>query len=95
MRQPDRRCASRVTDAGGRGLRFEAADAPFEFQALPWTAFGWRTRRNLRDLPPIHRAIVRIASWQMGVGGDDEQGTPVAEDVAASRPAAPATCVSP
>ncbi|MBP0575726.1 hypothetical protein J8J27_33915, partial [Mycobacterium tuberculosis] len=28
-----------VTDAAGRGLRFAAAAAPFEFQALPWTAF--------------------------------------------------------
>jgi beta-galactosidase len=67
-----------VTDAAGRGLRFAAVDVPFEFQALPWTPFELEAARHVEDLPPIRRTVVRIASWQMGVGGDDSWGAPVA-----------------
>jgi beta-galactosidase len=68
-----------VTDAAGRGLRFAVADTPFEFQALPWTAFELQNALHPEDLPPIRRTVVRIAAVQMGVGGDDSWGAPVAE----------------
>lgn len=68
-----------VTDVAGRGLRFAAGDAPFEFQALPWTAFELENAAHPHDLPPVSRTVVRISSWQMGVGGDDSWGAPVAE----------------
>lgn len=77
-----------VTDAAGRGLRFTAEDAPFEFQALPWTAFELEAAAHPEDLPPIRRTVVRLASRQMGVGGDDSWGAPVADlyRVPADRP---------
>lgn len=79
-----------VTDAAGRGLRFDAVDAPFEFQALPWTAFELEAAAHPEDLPSVSRTVVRLASRQMGVGGDDSWGAPVAAAyrVPAERPQA-------
>ena len=48
-------------------------------QALPWTAFELQNALHPEDLPPIRRTVVRIAAAQMGVGGDDSWGAPVAE----------------
>ena len=69
-----------VTDATGRGLRFDAADAPFEFQALPWTAFELRERgASARSAACSshgrpHRVVADGLSAAMTAGG-----APVAE----------------
>lgn len=66
-----------VTDSSGFGLRFEAKDAPFELQVLPYTAQELENARHIDELPPVRYMNVRIAARQMGVGGDDSWGAPV------------------
>ncbi|AJY45495.1 glycoside hydrolase family 2 TIM barrel-domain containing protein [Martelella endophytica] len=66
-----------VTDGEGRGLRFEAEGAPFEFNALPHGTMELETATRPWELPPVTRTVVTIAAKQMGVGGDDSWGAPV------------------
>lgn len=68
-----------VTDDNGFGLRFEAKDAPFELQVLPFTAQELENAKHIDELPPVRCMNVRIAARQMGVGGDDSWGAPVHE----------------
>ena len=62
-----------VTDARGRGLRFEA-ETPMEFSALPWTPFEIENALHPVDLPPIQRTVLRPALMRRGVGGDQSWG---------------------
>ena len=63
-----------VTDARGRGLRFEA-ETPMEFSALPWTPFEIENALHPVDLPPIQRTVLRPALMRRGVAGDDSWGS--------------------
>ncbi|MBB4120820.1 glycoside hydrolase family 2 TIM barrel-domain containing protein [Martelella radicis] len=68
-----------VTDDNGRGLRFLAEGAPFEFNALPHGTMELETAERPEHLPPVTKTVVTIAARQMGVGGDDSWGSPVHE----------------
>jgi beta-galactosidase len=63
-----------VTDKKGRGLRFTADGDPFELGVLPYTAHEMENARHPNELPPVYQTVVRLASKQMGVGGDDSWG---------------------
>ena len=69
-----------VTRENGSGLRFTAEGAPFEFNALPYTAYELDNASHARELPKPYETVVRIAAKQMGVGGDDSWGAPVHEE---------------
>lgn len=69
-----------VTRENGSGLRFTAEGAPFEFNALPYTAYELDSASHARELPKPYETVVRIAAKQMGVGGDDSWGAPVHEE---------------
>ena len=66
-----------VTDDHGRGLRFEAENAPFESSVLPWSCYELENAMHLYELPKPHYTWVRILEAQMGVGGYDSWGAPV------------------
>ena len=69
-----------ITRENGSGLRFSAEGAPFEFNALPYTAYELDSASHARELPEPYETVVRIAAKQMGVGGDDSWGAPVHEE---------------
>lgn len=62
-----------VSDARGRGLRFESSG--MEFSALPWTPFEVENALHHTELPPVHRTIARPALMRRGVAGDDAWGS--------------------
>ena len=66
-----------VTDARGRGILFEMDEksGPMMFSALPYTPHELENAAHPYDLPEIHHTVVRAASAQMGVGGDDSWGS--------------------
>jgi len=63
-----------LTDKKGRGFRFTANEAPFELGVLPYTAHEMENARHPNELPPVYQTVLRIASQQMGVGGDNSWG---------------------
>ena len=63
-----------LTDAAGRGLRFQAGGSQMEFCALPYTAEELEAASHPYELPPVHFTNVRCSWMQMGVGGDDSWG---------------------
>ena len=65
---------------GESGLWFTAADVPFEMSVLPYSAYELEEANRIYELPPVRHTWVRIASQQMGVGGDDSWGAPVHEE---------------
>ena len=69
-----------VTDAENRGLIFTAAEDPFEMSVLPYSAYELEEANRIRELPPVTHTWIRLASAQMGVGGDDSWGAPVHEE---------------
>ena len=69
-----------VTDGEGRGLCFTAAGDPFEMSVLPYSAYELEEANRIFELPPVRHTWIRIASAQMGVGGDDSWGAPVHEE---------------
>ena len=54
-----------------------ALEKPFEISVLPYNSYELENALHLQDLPKSHSTWVRIASNQMGVGGDDSWGAPV------------------
>ncbi len=64
----------------GCGLRIEHASTPFEMSVLPYSAYELDNASHLDELPEVHYTWARIASRQMGVGGDDSWGAPVHEE---------------
>ena len=69
-----------VTDADGVGLRFTAAGDPFEMSVLPHSAYELEEANRIFELPPVRHTWIRVASAEMGVGGDDSWGAPVHEE---------------
>lgn len=69
-----------VTDAENRGLIFTAAEDPFEMSVLPYSAYELEEANRIRELPPVTHTWIRLASAEMGVGGDDSWGAPVHEE---------------
>ena len=61
----------------GAGIRFSAADAPFESSVLPHYTLELETASHQEELPIPHYTWLRILAGQMGVGGDDSWGAPV------------------
>lgn len=64
---------ARLVDAKGRGILFEGDE--LSFSALPYTPHELENAAHAYELPQIHHTIVRVASAQMGVGGDDSWGS--------------------
>ena len=69
-----------VCDAEGVGLRFVAAGDPFEMSVLPHSVYELEEANRIFELPPVRHTWIRVASAQMGVGGDDSWGAPVHEE---------------
>ncbi len=69
-----------VTDAEGTGFRFTAAEEPFEMSVLPYSAYELEEANRVWELPPVRHTWIRLASQQMGVGGDDSWGAPVHDE---------------
>ena len=70
----------RVTGEDGRGLQFTAADTPFMMSVLPYSAYELEEANRIFELPKVRHTWIRLASRQMGVGGDDSWGAPVHEE---------------
>lgn len=56
-----------------------SSEIPFQFSALPYTANELYEAKHIFDLPESNKSIIKIASTQMGIGGDDSWGAPVHE----------------
>ena len=69
-----------VTGADGRGIRFTAEGDPFEMSVLPYSAYELEEANRIFELPKVRHTWIRIASEEMGVGGDDSWGAPVHEE---------------
>ena len=67
---------AKVMNRKGRGMLFCAADE-MSFSALPWTPHELENAAHEYELPPVHYTVIRAASEQMGVGGDDSWGARV------------------
>lgn len=63
---------AKITDYRGRGMVFEGDE--LSFSALPYTPHEMENAMHAYELPPVHYTVVRVASAQMGVGGDDSWG---------------------
>lgn len=63
---------AKVTDMRGRGLLY-AGDC-MHFSALPFTPHEMENAMHSHELPQIHYTVIRLASEQMGVGGDNSWG---------------------
>ena len=61
-----------LTDAEGRGLRFEGG--ALSMSALPWTPHELENALHENELPQSRYTVMRVALAQMGVGGDDSWG---------------------
>lgn len=71
-----------LNNAGQDGmhwLRFEAADTPFAFSCLPYTAQELENATHHEELPPARRTVVSILGAVRGVGGIDSWGADVEE----------------
>ncbi len=62
------------------GLKFAAAEQPFEMSVLPYSAYELDNAMHREELPEPSYTWVRIAAKQMGVGGDDSWGAPVHQE---------------
>lgn len=62
------------------GLTFQKASAPFEMSVLPYSAYELENAMHPDELPSVRYTWVRIATKQMGVGGDDSWGAPVHDE---------------
>ena len=64
-----------ITDRKGRGMLFTGDK--MNFSALPYTPHEMENAAHAFELPEVHYTVVRVASKQMGVGGDDSWGAKV------------------
>lgn len=60
-----------------KALLFEKIEEDFEMSVLPYSSYELENAMHIHDLPPIRYTWARIASKQMGLGGDDSWGAPV------------------
>lgn len=65
-----------IADGKGHALSL-AADAPFEFTALPWTSHELENAASIDALPPVSKTVLCASLPGCGVGGDDSWGAPV------------------
>lgn len=63
-----------VYAADGEGIRFSAAEQPFEGSVLPYSAMELSAASHQEELPESYYNWVRILADQTGVGGDDSWG---------------------
>lgn len=70
----------KVFDNEQNGLIFTAKNAPFEMSVLPNSSYELENALHLHELQKQKYTWVRIASKQMGVGGDDSWGAPVHDE---------------
>ncbi len=61
----------------GTGIRFQAAETPFEMSVLPHSAYQLWDAAHREELGKPENTWVRIAAKQMGVGGENSWGAPV------------------
>ncbi len=69
---------ARVSDDKGFGLEFFGDE--LSFSALPYSPFEIENARHPNELPPINSTFIRVASAQLGIGGDDSWGAEVHEE---------------
>ncbi|WP_298483964.1 glycoside hydrolase family 2 TIM barrel-domain containing protein [uncultured Ruminococcus sp.] len=69
-----------VYDEENIGLTFNKTETPFEMSVLPYSAYELENAMHREELPNTDYSWVRIASKQMGVGGDDSWGAPVHDE---------------
>lgn len=69
-----------VYEENGAGLNFTATKIPFEMSVLPYNAYELDNAMHRDELPDPTYTWVRIATKQMGVGGDDSWGAPVHQE---------------
>ncbi|MBQ2802765.1 MAG: DUF4981 domain-containing protein [Lachnospiraceae bacterium] len=69
---------AKVTNLQGRGFLF--VGDKMHFSALPYTPHELENATHPNELPPVHYTIIRAASMQMGVGGDDSWGARTHEE---------------
>lgn len=60
----------KLEDKDGNGLIVQA-EAPIEFNALPYTPYEIEESNHNYELPKIDKTVLRINYKQMGIGGDD------------------------
>ena len=63
---------AKVTDHRGRGLLFSGER--INFSALPYTPHELENAAHPYELPQVHYTVIRAASAQMGIAGDDSWG---------------------
>lgn len=66
-----------ISDYENNGLTFTKINTPFEMSVLPYSAYELENAMHMDELPNIRYTWVRIATKQMGVGGDDSWGAAV------------------
>lgn len=69
-----------VCDENGTGLAFTSTETPFEMSVLPYSAYELDNALHREELAEQSYTWVRIATKQMGVGGDDSWGAPVHQE---------------
>ena len=68
-----------IYDENHIGVTFTKTETPFEMSVLPYSAYELENAMHREELPDTDYSWVRIASKQMGVGGDDSWGSQVRE----------------
>lgn len=63
---------AKVTDLRGRGILFSGKN--LNFSAMPYTPWEMESAMHAYELPPVHYTVVRVASAQLGIAGDDSWG---------------------
>lgn len=63
---------AKVMDKKGRGMLFFGEE--LSFSALPYTPHEIENAAHSYELPEVHYTVVRVASQQMGIAGDDSWG---------------------
>ena len=66
-------------DLPATSLTIEAADKPFAFSCLPYTAEELENAYHHEELPPARRTVLCVLGAVRGVGGIDSWGTDVEE----------------
>ncbi len=63
---------AKVTDLRGRGILFSGKN--LNFSAMPYTPWEMESAMHAYELPLVHYTVVRVASAQLGIAGDDSWG---------------------
>ena len=68
---------AQLADEKGFGFYILAGEQTLNVSALPYMPEELELARHHFELPAPYETVVRISSYQMGVGGDDSWGAPV------------------